>query len=123
MSTWTTEQVDTIGAAQEIRLAPLRPDGTAHSAVTMWVVRVTDRLFIRSANGRSGSWFEQVLKTGQALLHAGGNEYAVEVTEPGHDLDPAIDGDYRSKYRGQTSAVNAMVAAGAQAATLELLPH
>jgi hypothetical protein len=123
MSSWSPEHADTIGAAEEIRLAPLRPDGTAHTPVTMWVVRVDERLFIRSAYGRSGSWFGQVTKTRQALLHVGGSEYAVEVREPGHDFDTAIDEGYRTKYRGQTSSVDAMVAAGAQEATLELLPR
>jgi hypothetical protein len=123
MSTWTPEQGDTIGAAKEIRLAPVRPDGTSHTPVIMWVVRVDDRLFIRSVYGRSGSWFSQVTKTRQALLYVGGREYAVEVREAGHDLDAAIDESYRSKYRGQTSSVNSMVAAAARAATLELLPR
>ncbi len=42
MGTWTTDELDRIGAADELRLASSRSDGTLRPAVTIWVVRVGD---------------------------------------------------------------------------------
>lgn len=39
MSTWTSDELDRIGAAEELELASLRRDGTQRQYVTMWVVR------------------------------------------------------------------------------------
>ena len=49
MSTWTSDELDRIGAAEELELASLRRDGTLRPYVTMWVVRAGDDLYVRSA--------------------------------------------------------------------------
>ncbi|MEU1163805.1 DUF2255 family protein [Streptomyces sp. NPDC005921] len=48
MSTWTNDELDTIGAAGELEIAPLRPDGTPRPTVPVWVVRDGDDLCVRS---------------------------------------------------------------------------
>ncbi|HEX3201346.1 MAG TPA: DUF2255 family protein, partial [Actinomycetes bacterium] len=40
MSDWTAEELDTIGAADELEVAALRPDGSLRRFTTIWVVRV-----------------------------------------------------------------------------------
>jgi hypothetical protein len=41
---WTTDELDRIGGADELRLAPRRKDGTLRRAVPISVVRVGDEL-------------------------------------------------------------------------------
>ncbi|PWU44158.1 hypothetical protein DLE60_12650 [Micromonospora globispora] len=49
MTTWTNEDLDRVGEAEEPQLASVRNDGTLRPYVTMWVVRVGDDLYVRSA--------------------------------------------------------------------------
>jgi hypothetical protein len=57
MSTWTTEELSKIGAAEELQIASTKRDGTLRRPVTIWVVRHGDDLYVRSVNGRESSWF------------------------------------------------------------------
>ena len=50
-SGWTDDELARIGDATELELASRRPDGTLRSFTTMWVVRVGDDLYVRSAGG------------------------------------------------------------------------
>ena len=38
MTTWTSDELTKIGAAEELRIASLRSDGTLRNPVTIWVV-------------------------------------------------------------------------------------
>jgi hypothetical protein len=58
MTPWTNAELDKIGAAEELQLASLRGNGTLRKPVTMWVVRLNNDLYVRSANGRAGVWFK-----------------------------------------------------------------
>ena len=42
MATWTSDELSTIGAAEEVRIAPLRRDGALRKPVIVWVVRLGD---------------------------------------------------------------------------------
>ena len=53
MTKWTSEELTKIGTAEELRIASLRRDGTLRNPVTIWVVRLGDDLYVRSANGRT----------------------------------------------------------------------
>ncbi len=48
MAKWTSDELDKIGAADELELAPLRRNGTLRNPVTIWVVRLGDDLYVRS---------------------------------------------------------------------------
>jgi hypothetical protein len=39
MSTWTSDELDALAAATELRISTRRPDGTLRPAVPIWVVR------------------------------------------------------------------------------------
>ncbi|MBP8864811.1 MAG: DUF2255 family protein, partial [Anaerolineae bacterium] len=47
MSQWTEEELERIGAAEELQLASVQRDGTLRRPVTIWVVRVGDALYVR----------------------------------------------------------------------------
>ena len=53
MTTWTSDELDKIGNAEELRLATQRPDSTLRNPVTIWVVRHGDDLYIRSYRGQA----------------------------------------------------------------------
>ena len=52
---WTAEELDRIGAAEELEIITARADGTPRRPVPIWVVRVGDELYARSYRGADGS--------------------------------------------------------------------
>ena len=57
MTTWTSDELAKIGAAEELQIAAFRADGTLRKPVTIWVVRLGDDLYVRSVKGRGSAWF------------------------------------------------------------------
>ena len=51
MTAWTSDELSRIGQAEELQITSARPDGTMRPYVTIWVVRVGDDLYVRSAFG------------------------------------------------------------------------
>jgi hypothetical protein len=122
MSDWTAEDLDTIGAADELRVAALRPDGSLRPYTTIWVVRSGGSLYVRAYRGRGGAWFRSVLQRPEGRIQAGGLTRDVTFTEPEDADQTAIDQAYRAKYsRYDRSFVDPMLAPAARAATLQLL--
>lgn len=123
MTTWTSDELNKIGKAEELEIASLRQDGTLRKAVTIWVVRVGDALYVRSYRGRTGSWFRGSLVRHEGHIRAGGVDKDVsfvEETDPG--INNQIDAAYRSKYRQHGAQyVDPMVGPSAKAATIKLL--
>jgi hypothetical protein len=127
MTTWTSDELNKIGAAEELRIAPKRRDGTLRTPVTIWVVRVGDDLYVRSWRGRTAAWYRGTKGRHEGRIWAGGIEKDVtfvEVVEADHDLHDQIDTAYRTKYRRHGAQyVNPMVAPEARSATLKLVPR
>jgi hypothetical protein len=87
MSTWTSDELDKIGTADELEIAPLRSDGTLRNPVTIWVVRQGDNLYVRSYKGRGGSWFRAAQSRNEGRIRTGGvekNVIFVEETDARH---------------------------------------
>jgi hypothetical protein len=125
MTAWTSNELNKIGTADELEIAPLRRDGTLRNPVTIWVVRLGDDLYVRSYGGRGGSWFRAAQARHEGRIRAGGVEKDVTfVEESDPSVNDQIDAAYRAKYRGHgASYVNAMVAPEARAATIKLAPR
>ena len=122
MSTWTSDELDRIGEAEELEIASLRGDGTHQKPVTIWVVRHGDDLYVRSVNGRTSSWFRGAQARHQAHIEAGGVDKDVRLAET-DDLNDEIDAAYHSKYRRYAeSIVGSILTPDARAATLKLVP-
>ena len=124
-TTWTSDELNTIGTAEELDLAPLRRNGTLRTPVTMWVVRLGDDLYVRSYRGHGGSWFRAAQVRHEGRIRAGGVEKDVtfvEKTDPG--INDQIDVAYGAKCRRYGARfVNPMVAPEARAATIQLVPR
>jgi len=124
MTTWTSDEIEKIAAADELQLASARHDGTLRKPVTIWVVRQGDDLYVRSVYGRTSSWFRGVQDRHEGHIRAGGVEKDVVFVEAGDDVNDAVDADYRTKYRHHSAtSVDPMVSAEARAATLKLVPR
>jgi hypothetical protein len=123
MAAWAASDLDAIGAAEELRVAPARPDGSLRAPTTIWVVRVDDKLYVRSWRGQSGSWFTTARATRRGHVSAGGVDKDVHFVEAGDDANDAVNDAYRAKYARYPGYVEPMVGAGARATTLELLPR
>lgn len=121
MTSWTQQQLDSIGAAVELDIAALRPDGTLRRFTTIWVVRVGDQLFVRSYRGSDGAWYRAVQRRPEGRVRAAGAEYTATFDHPDDVDDNAIDTAYRNKYAGfGASYVEPMVAPAARQTTLRL---
>ena len=124
MTAWTSEELTTIGAADELELASLRGDGTLRKPVTIWVVRHGDDLYVRSVNGRTAAWFRGTQARHEGRIWAGGVEKDVTFVEADHDVADAVDAAYRTKYRRYDARyVDPMVAPEARAATIKPVPR
>ena len=84
---WTSEELQTIAAAEELEIATRRDDGTLRARVTVWVVRLGDQVYIRSVNGRGSSWFRGARDRHEARIQAGTAEKDVRLV----DSDEAAD--------------------------------
>lgn len=124
MTTWTSEELSKIGTAEELQIASLRTDGTLRKPVIIWVVRVDDDLYVRSANGRSGAWFRGVQTRHEGRIQAGGVEKDVTfVEETNPKVNDQIDAAYLTKYRRYPQYVSPMVTPDVRAATIKIVPR
>src|SRR5215472_5288046 len=122
MTGWTAEELRAIGAADELDIAAMRPDGKLRPYVTIWVVRVGDDLYVRSYRGRAGAWFRAALRRPEGRVRAAEIERGVNFEPAADDQQDAIDHAYRDKYeRYSASYVDPMVAPAARSATLRLI--
>ncbi|UOQ90283.1 DUF2255 family protein [Agromyces endophyticus] len=98
MTEWTPDELDRIGAAEELELASRRPDGTLRPYVTMWVARVGDGLYVRSAYGPEAGWYRRAVASGTGRIRAGGIERDVRFADAATDVHADLDAAYREKY-------------------------
>src|SRR5580765_5572315 len=123
MAGWTSDELNKIGAAEELEIASCRSDGTLRKPVTIWVVRIGGDLYVRSVNGRTSNWFRGAQDRHEAHIHAGGVDKDVLLVETNESTDE-IDAAYRAKYRRYAaSIVNTTLTPQTRAATLKLTPR
>jgi hypothetical protein len=115
-SGWTTDQLDRIGDAQEMRIAGRRRDGSLRKPVIVWMMRVGDDLYTRSVNGADAAWFRGTRVRREGHISAGGVEVDVDFFDVDGDEDAfhdTVDAAYRSKYGQYPSPVAAITSPGA----------
>src|SRR5438132_13967906 len=125
MTSWTRNDLERIGAAEELLLASFKKDGTLRKPVTIWVVRVGDDLYVRAYRGRETAWFRHIQRRHEGRISAGGVTKDVTFVDVSDDeaLNNKIDAAYQSKYqRYSATYVDPMIAPQACATTLKLIP-
>ena len=123
MTTWTSDELDRIGQAEELRIAPRRRDGSLAPPRTIWVIRHGDDLYVRSVNGRTSAWFRGTQARHEGHIEAGGVSRDVSLADPDTDVGDDLDAAYRSKYRSYpANIVGSVSTQQARAATLRLVP-
>jgi hypothetical protein len=124
MATWTDDELRRVGGATELELASARTDGTLRPPVTMWVVRVGDDLYVRSAYGSDNPWYRRAKASGRGRVRAGGVERDVTFANAASGAHAAIDGAYHAKYdRYGPRIVGSVVGPDAEAVTIRLVPR
>ena len=124
MSTWTSDELGRIGAAEELQLASLRRDSTLGPYVTMWVVRAGDDIYVRSAYGPDNPWYRRAKTSGAGRIRAGGLERDVTFAEADPSAHVDIDAAYHAKYDQYGPAiVGSVVGPDAEAVTIKLVPQ
>ena len=120
MTAWTEDE---LAEAEALDIASVRGDGAPRAPVTIWVVRLGDDIYVRSVNGREGSWFRGAQTKHEAHIEAGGVDKDVRLAETDEATD-GIDAAYRAKYRQYAGRIlNSVLTPNAQAATLKLVPR
>jgi hypothetical protein len=123
VTSWTSDELDRIGSADELRITSVRADGALRPYVPIWVVRVGDDLYVRSYRGADGGWFRHLRERDRGRIKAGGVEREVAVAAAADAVDDAVDDAYRGKYgRYGSRLVDPMIAAPARGTTLRLAP-
>ena len=123
MAGWTGEDLARIGSREELDLASRRADGSLSGFVTMWVVRVGDDLYVRSAHGPDNPWYRRALVRGAGTIRAGGIERDVTFSGAAAGNHDAIDAAYHAKYdRYGPKIVGSVVGADAHQVTIRFLP-
>ncbi len=123
MTTWTTDELETIGDADELGISSRRADGTLRPYITIWMVRVGDELYIRSAHGVDNPWYRRAIASGEGSIRSAGIEKDVTFGDAAPHLHADIDAAYHAKYdRYGARVVNPVVGVHSYAATIRLVP-
>ncbi|HSL47069.1 MAG TPA: DUF2255 family protein [Anaerolineales bacterium] len=125
MTTWTSDELNKIGRAEELQIASLRRDGRLRKPQPIWVVRIGDDLYVRSMNGRTAAWFRGVEERHEGHIRAGGIDKDVTfVEESASEVNDQIDRAYGAKYgRYAASIISHMTSSGPRSATIKLVPR
>ena len=124
MNAWTDDDLARIGGAEELQITSQRPDGGLRPYVTIWVVRVGDDLYVRSAYGSDNPWFRRAKASGAGRIRAGGVERDVTFAEAAPDSYADIDQAYHVKYdRHGPAIVGTVTGAKAAPVTIRLVPR
>jgi hypothetical protein len=122
MTTWTSDELNKIGTAEELQIASLRRDGTLRNPVTIWVIRLSDDLYVRSVYGRTSAWFRGTQVRHEGHIWAGGIDKDVTFVDADPDINDQIDAAYRTKYRRYAaSIISTIVSPEARSATIKLV--
>lgn len=119
---WHSETLQQINQADDLKIAPFRPDmKTTGTPTWIWEVVVNNRLFVRAYFGTASRWYQAAMKQKAGKIHAIDKVFDVQF-EPIKDeaLNQKIDEAYRAKYH-LSPYMNHMIASASRAATMEIL--
>ncbi|MGD0704517.1 MAG: DUF2255 family protein [Trebonia sp.] len=123
---WSPAELDRINAAEELRIAAKRADGTLRREVPIWVVLASGQVYVRTWYRRDNGWFGHAVDSRRARIRVPGLAADIAIEDLGDDkaeLRESVDAAYRAKYgRYGEATVDRMVSDDAAATTLRLIP-
>lgn len=112
-------------AIDESRIVGIRAGSSAHRFIGIWAVVVQGRMFVRSWDGKTGGWYETLLKAPHGVLQVGNRRIRVRASRTRSErLRDAVDAAYRAKYDtpGSLKYVRGFARPVRRARTVELKP-
>lgn len=118
---WSRDQLERIGQTQVLRVSSYRPDGSLRRWTPIWVVRIGDHLYVRSAFGRDSDWYRNAMRHQAARIRAGDIETDVAL-QPVNDTttNAEVEEAYKAKYGDQPGALRPMLEPAAAETTVRL---
>lgn len=98
MAGWDPAVLDRFGSSDEVHIASRRADGSLRKAIRIWVVRVGDEVYVRSAYGPENPWYVRAKASGSGQLSVAGTGHDVSFAEPDPEVDEAVTAAFRAKY-------------------------
>jgi hypothetical protein len=124
MGAWSDDELDRIGGADEMTIAPVRAGGELRSPTIVWVVRVGGDLYVRAASGAGRGWHGVARASREARIEAVGVQKDVTIEDAAEAALAHVDDAYREKYgRRYASIVESITDAEHRATTLRLTPR
>ena len=122
MTSWNPAVLADIAATDDLKISPLRADGTTYGTPTwIWSVVVDGDLYVRAYNGVASRWHAAAVTQRAGRITAAGHTLEVTFDPANAHLRDAIDDAYRAKY-ASSSYLAPMISARAQAATVKVSP-
>ena len=123
MTEWLADELAAIADADDLHIAPLRPDGVTSGTLTwIWSVAVDGGLYVRAYNGVRSRWYQAALAQGAGKITAAGHTRKVRFEPVAGPLNDLIDAAYQAKYAA-SPYLPAMIATRARAATVRVTPE
>jgi hypothetical protein len=123
VSTWTPAELERVAAADELRIASRRGDGSLRPFVTIWAVGAGDDLYVRAAYGPDTGWYRRARASGLGRIRAGGVERDVAFEHAGPETADAVTTAFHAKYdRFGERYVRPVVSEQSERLTLRIVP-
>ena len=123
MSGWSEEDLATLAAGDELRIASYRADGSLRPFVRIWFAVVDGSLYVRSAYGPENGWYRRAKASGTGAIKVRGWQRVVAFEAPDPAVTAAVSAAYRSSYdRYPSNIVATVLTPDAEASTLRVLP-
>ncbi len=101
------DDLEAFAESEEVEVQTTLRDGSP-SWVPIWVVRVGDALYARSAHGPKSAWYVGALADGATRMRIEDLERDVEVTLVADELRPEVSAAYLEKYAKYPQIVEPM---------------
>jgi hypothetical protein len=123
MADWTPDQLRFLHDVVEIRITPLKDDGSAWPGRLIWVLEIDGRVWARSWKGEHAEWYERALVTRRARISTDDGEFDAQVqlrSDQDDEVAAKVDAEFLRKY-GDPYA-HEMNEPLARVTTVELVP-
>ena len=116
-----SEEINKIDKADDLKISPLRSDGTTYGTLTwIWAVVVNGDLYVRAYSGISSTWYQSGIKQKAGRIHAAGMIKDVLFEAVTGNINVQIDEAYKKKYN-DSPYLQAMISDRARSATVRII--